>query len=73
MPAKLERTRIAEFDSAAFEPEEFRVGDQVIYFRFPDGMGRSKLAGAFGKHVTSKLVMTGRNWNTVRKLHDLTA
>jgi uncharacterized protein (DUF1697 family) len=67
------RARIAEFDVAAFVPEDFRVGNDVIYFRFPDGMGRSKLAVAFGKHVTAKMVMTGRNWNTVRKLHDLTA
>jgi uncharacterized protein (DUF1697 family) len=66
------RARIGEFDAAPFAPEEFRVGDGVIYFRFPDGMGRSKLDAAFGKHVTAKLEMTGRNWNTVRKLHDLT-
>ena len=66
------RARIAEFDALAFAPEEFRVGDGVIYFRFPDGIGNSKLSVAFGKHVTAKFVMTGRNWNTVRKLRDLT-
>ena len=70
---ELSRARIAEFDPRAFEPEEFRVGDGVIYFRFPDGIGQSKLSVAFGKHVTAKFEMTGRNWNTVRKLHDLTA
>jgi uncharacterized protein (DUF1697 family) len=68
-----DRSRITGFDAAAFEPEEFRLGREVIYFRFPDGIGNSKLSVAFGKHVTSKMVMTGRNWNTVRKLHDLTA
>jgi uncharacterized protein (DUF1697 family) len=68
-----ERDKIAGFDAAEFEPEEFRLGPEVIYFRFPDGIGRSRLAVAFGKHVTAKLAMTGRNWNTVRKLHDLTA
>jgi uncharacterized protein (DUF1697 family) len=67
-----ERDRIAEFDVTPFAPEEFSVGDEVIYFRFPDGMGNSKLAVAFAKHVTAKMVMTGRNWNTVRKLHTLT-
>ena len=67
------RARIAEFDAGTFAPEEFRVGADVIYFRFPDGMGRSKIAVAFGRQVTAKMVMTGRNWNTVRKLHDLTA
>jgi uncharacterized protein (DUF1697 family) len=28
---------------------------------------------AFGQQVTAKMVMTGRNWNTVRKLLELTA
>jgi uncharacterized protein (DUF1697 family) len=68
-----DRARIAAFDAPAYGPEEFRVGDGVIYFRFPDGMGTSRLAVDFGKHVGPKMVMTGRNWNTVRKLHDLTA
>ena len=68
-----EKDRISAFDADSYAPEEFRLGDEVIYFRFPNGIGRSKLAVDFGKHVTAKLVMTGRNWNTVRKLHDLTA
>jgi uncharacterized protein (DUF1697 family) len=68
-----EKDRIAAFEPASFAPEEFAVGPDVIYFRLPDGIGRSKLAVAFAKHVTAKLVMTGRNWNTVRKLHALTA
>jgi uncharacterized protein (DUF1697 family) len=66
------RARIAEFDAEPFSPEEFRVGEGVIYFRFPGGIGTSKLAVAFGRHVGAKLAMTGRNWNTVRKLSDLT-
>jgi uncharacterized protein (DUF1697 family) len=66
-----DREKIKSFDAASYEPEEFRVGNGVLYFRFPDGMGRSTLAADFGKHVTKKLVMTGRNWNTVRKLCDL--
>lgn len=70
---EVSRARIAEFDARPFAPEEFRVGDGVMYFRFPDGIGISKLAVAFGKHVTAKFGMTGRNWNTVRKLRDLTA
>jgi hypothetical protein len=27
---------------------EFRLGDDVLYFWFPDGIGLSKLAVAFG-------------------------
>jgi uncharacterized protein (DUF1697 family) len=68
----LSEADLAGFDAAAFEPEQFRLGAGVVYFRFPEGMGRSKLAVAFGSH-TRKITMTGRNWNTVRKLRDLTA
>lgn len=72
--AAADRAHIEAFDAPAFEPEQFHLGveQQVIYFRFPDGMGRSPLSVAFGRHVGKGLVMTGRNWNTVRKLHELT-
>jgi uncharacterized protein (DUF1697 family) len=73
------RDKITAFDADGFAPEEFRLGDEVIYFRFPDGIGRSKLGEAFAKYVAANFgkpaqrpVMTGRNWNTVRKLCDLT-
>jgi uncharacterized protein (DUF1697 family) len=73
------RQKIAAFDASAWAPEELRLGDGVIYFRFPSGIGRSVLDAAFTKHLTASFpkavrpVMTGRNWNTVRKLRDLTA
>jgi uncharacterized protein (DUF1697 family) len=73
-----DRARIAEFDAPAFAPEEFRIGegvslgDGVVYFHLPGGIGTSRLAVAFGKHLSATTVMTGRNWNTVRKLRDLT-
>jgi uncharacterized protein (DUF1697 family) len=66
------RARIAEFEADPFHPEEFRLGAGVIYFRFPGGIGRSKLAVAFARQVGPKMAMTGRNWNTVRKLSELT-
>jgi uncharacterized protein (DUF1697 family) len=75
----LARRTIEEFDATAFAPEDFRVGDSVIYFRFPNGIGRNVMDAAFSKHLTAHFpkavrpVMTGRNWNTVRKLRDLTA
>ena len=74
-----ERALIEEFDAAPFAPEEFRVGAGVIYFRFPNGIGRNVMDAAFTKHLTANFpkpvrpAMTGRNWNTVRKLRDLTA
>lgn len=44
--------------------EEIAPGPRCLYITYPDGAGRSKLAGA--KALTA--VGTSRNWNTVRKL-----
>lgn len=44
--------------------EEIAPGPRCLYITYPDGAGRSKLAG--GRHAASK--GTARNWNTVRKL-----
>lgn len=44
--------------------EEIARGPRCLYITYPDGSGRSKLAGA--KALTS--VGTSRNWNTVGKL-----
>jgi uncharacterized protein (DUF1697 family) len=73
-----DRAVIEEFDAEPFAPEQFRVGAGVIYFRFPNGIGRNVMDAPFTKHLTANFakpvrpVMTGRNWNTVRKLRDLT-
>lgn len=44
--------------------EEIAPGPRCLYITYPDGAGRSKLAGA--KAFTS--IGTSRNWNTVGKL-----
>jgi uncharacterized protein (DUF1697 family) len=62
--------RIKAIDPADFRPEEFRVGDRVIYAWFRFGLQASKLSGA----LTDKrlgVAMTNRNWNTVTKLLEL--
>lgn len=65
--------RFAEIDQAAFRPEEFRLGDRALYLYAPDGLGRSKLAEVLSRpRVTKGLIATSRNWNTVRKLVELT-
>ncbi|MFE2261156.1 DUF1697 domain-containing protein [Streptomyces griseosporeus] len=65
--------RFAEIDQAAFRPEEFRLGDRALYLYVPDGLGRSKLAEVLSRpRVTKGLIATSRNWNTVRKLVELT-
>ena len=73
-----DRARIEAFDGGPFAPEEYRVGPGVIYFRFPNGIGRNVMDAAFSRHLTATFAkpvrpaMTGRNWNTVRKLAELT-
>ncbi|MEU8466202.1 DUF1697 domain-containing protein [Streptomyces sp. NPDC029003] len=66
--------RFAALDAAAFLPEEYRLGDRVLYLYAPDGLGRSKLAEALARPAVVKgLDVTTRNWNTVVKLVELTA
>ena len=51
--------------------EEYTLVGSTFYFYTPDGFGPSKLAAKFEK--LAKVDATARNWNTVRKLADLTA
>ncbi|MGV9314213.1 DUF1697 domain-containing protein [Streptomyces sp. NPDC003691] len=65
--------RFAGIDRDAHAPEDFRLGDRALYLYAPDGLGRSKLAEILARPaVTRGLVATTRNWNTVRKLAELT-
>ncbi|MFD8981217.1 DUF1697 domain-containing protein [Streptomyces sp. NPDC059564] len=65
--------RFAALDAPAFLPEEYRVGDRVLYLYAPDGLGRSKLGEALARPAVVKgLDVTTRNWNTVAKLVELT-
>ncbi|MBN0046907.1 DUF1697 domain-containing protein [Streptomyces actuosus] len=65
--------RFAHIDPAAHLPEEFRLGDRVLYLYAPDGLGRSRLADALSRpRRTDTVIGTSRNWNTVTKLVELT-
>lgn len=65
--------RFAALDGPAFLPEEYRLGDRVLYLYAPDGLGRSKLGEALARPAVVKgLDVTTRNWNTVAKLVELT-
>lgn len=71
----VDEQRYADVERAAFLPEEFRLGDRVMYLHLPGGMGRSALAAALSKPAgrLKGVVATGRNWNTVRALVELTS
>lgn len=67
--------RYADIDREAFKPEEFRIGDRVMYLHLPDGIGRSALATALSRPASrlKGITATGRNWNTVKALAAMTA
>jgi uncharacterized protein (DUF1697 family) len=52
-------------------PEEVEAGPGCLYIAYGEGMGHSKLTGAVIERALS-LRGTGRNWNTVGKLAELT-
>ncbi|MFD7558369.1 MULTISPECIES: DUF1697 domain-containing protein [unclassified Streptomyces] len=65
--------RFAAIDASAYLPEEYRLGDRVVYLYAPNGLGRSELGAALHKPSLLKgLDATTRNWNTVAKLVELT-
>ncbi|MFE0733317.1 DUF1697 domain-containing protein [Streptomyces sp. NPDC058855] len=65
--------RFAALDPEAFRPEAFALGDRVLYLYTPGGLGTSRLADAVLRPALLKgLVTTARNWNTVRKLVEMT-
>lgn len=51
-------------------PELLHFAGEHIYISYPDGVGTSKLTGAVLERNLG-VVCTGRNWNTVLKLHAL--
>ncbi|MFJ9828820.1 DUF1697 domain-containing protein [Streptomyces sp. NPDC101160] len=66
--------RYAALDREAFLPEAFALGDRVLYLYAPGGLGSSKLGEAVSRPSLYKdVTVTGRNWNTVRKLVEMTA
>ncbi|MET9463729.1 DUF1697 domain-containing protein [Streptomyces sp. NPDC006544] len=67
-------SRFAAIDGPSYLPEEYRLGDRVVYLYAPEGLGRSKLAEALAKPAVVKGIdVTTRNWNTVAKLVELTS
>ena len=50
--------------------EAFEVNNKVLYFHVPDGMAKAKMNNNYFEQKL-KVVATGRNLNTVRKLIEL--
>ncbi|MFD3660993.1 DUF1697 domain-containing protein [Streptomyces sp. NPDC058659] len=65
--------RFAAIDRATYLPEDFALGDRVLYLYVPEGLGRSRLGDVVTRPAVVKgLVATARNWNTVVKLVEMT-
>jgi uncharacterized protein (DUF1697 family) len=70
----LDAERFAAVDAAAYAPEDYRLGDRALYLYTPAGLGTSKLGARLSSSALNRgLIATSRNWNTVRKLVELTA
>ncbi len=61
---------LATVDLAKLEPERCELVARDLYVYLPNGMGRSKLAGALAK-VKALAKATARNWRTVLQLRDM--
>ncbi|MEU6122915.1 DUF1697 domain-containing protein [Streptomyces sp. NPDC047123] len=71
--APVDEDRFASLAPGDFLPEEFRIGDRVLYLYAPEGLGRSKLAEQLSKPaLTRGIIATSRNWNTVTRLVEMT-
>ena len=66
-PSTVALAELAKIDT---DPEEMKINGREVYVYFPNGMGRSKFPWPrIGKILGS--TGTGRNWNTVNKLHEM--
>lgn len=71
LSAQPTKAQLAKLDPAKYLPDEFQVGDRVLYLRYQHGAGRSKLAA--GELARLGVDATARNWNTVTALARMTA
>jgi uncharacterized protein (DUF1697 family) len=67
-PTAKQRSVLEDLDAAEFAPDEFELGDRVIYLRLPDGVMGSRLPNW---ERLLPMNVTARNWNTVSRLHEL--
>jgi uncharacterized protein (DUF1697 family) len=69
MAKKPAAATVAKLDAERFLPDEFAIRGCELYLHVPSGMGRAKLPGYLDRQL--KVPTTVRNWNTVRKLIEL--
>lgn len=62
---------VTHVDLSRFAPDEFVLSSQELFAYFPRGVGQSKFNNTHLEKVAGS-PSTGRNWNTVLKLIELT-
>lgn len=70
LSARPEPDRVTAIDATQFEPDQFRLGDRVLYVWYRNGVGRTKLTNDVIERRLG-VTATSRNWNTVTKLLEL--
>jgi uncharacterized protein (DUF1697 family) len=70
LKAKIEKRAVAELVKAIPGREQVKLGAQMLYLVYPDGIGRSKLTAALIERKIGA-VGTARNWNTAQKIAKL--
>jgi uncharacterized protein (DUF1697 family) len=66
-----EQARVEDLQGRDFGPEEWKIVGETLYLHTPAGFGKSELGNSIERRL--KAPMTGRNWNTVLALRDMTA
>ncbi len=66
------KNALTAVDPETYAPECWKLIGRELFIWYANGQAKTKLVGSFWeKHL--KMGATARNWNTVVKLHDLTA
>src|SRR5690554_4159775 len=70
MNAVTDEILVNELSVIDFGTEVFKIMDKLLYYYVPEGMGKSKMNNNFFEKKL-KVIATGRNLNTVRKMLEL--
>jgi uncharacterized protein (DUF1697 family) len=65
-----DRGKLDAIDPATYKPDEFRLGDRVIYTWLPNGLQGSKVFAVLSDKRLG-VTTTNRSWNTTTKLLEL--
>ncbi|MEL6851478.1 MAG: hypothetical protein AAFP92_23355, partial [Bacteroidota bacterium] len=65
-----EPEKVAALQAVDYQPEEYTIEGQVVFFFSPSGYGRAKMNNNFFEKKL-KVAATTRNWRSVNILRDM--